>query len=62
MTDNKRWIEKERTARASDTFRIDPELRLCSQWDATTIRKFPLAHWDRVGFQVLDDFCHEHIQ
>lgn len=44
-----------------DTIRLDPERRLCSQWDSTSIRMFPLASWDDMGFQVLDDFCLEHI-
>jgi len=52
---------RKKTARPGDTLRLDPENRLCSQWDATTIRKFPVASWERMGFQVLDDFCHEHI-
>ena len=45
-----------------DELRLDPEQRLCSQWDSTSIRKFPVASWDQMGFQVLDDFCVEHIQ
>ncbi len=49
------------TARSDDSLRLDPEKRLCSQWDSTGIRKFPLAPWGAMGFQVLDDFCHEHI-
>lgn len=53
--------ERKKTARPADSLRLDPEKRLCSQWDATSIRKFPLASWERMGFQVLDDFCHEHI-
>ena len=54
-------VNKKRTARPADILRLDPEKRLCSQWDATSIRKFPLASWDRMGVQVLDDFCQEHI-
>lgn len=45
----------------SDCLRLDPERRLCSQWDTVSIRKFPLASWELVGWQVLDDFCQEHI-
>ncbi|WP_251445939.1 hypothetical protein [Vermiculatibacterium agrestimuris] len=54
-------VKKKRTARPADSLRLDPENRLCSQWDATSIRKFQLASWERMGFQVLDDFCQEHI-
>lgn len=56
------FAEKEKTAQPGDTLRLDPELRLCSEWDATSIRKFRLASWDEMGYQVLDDFCHEHIE
>ena len=42
--------------------RLDPEGRLCSRFDATGIRTYPLASWDKVGFQVLDDCCEDHIQ
>ncbi len=49
------------TAWPSNSFRLDPEKRLCSQWDSTGIRKFPLAFWGQMGFQVLDDFCMEHM-
>ncbi len=42
--------------------RLDPEKRLCPQTDAVSIRKFPLASREEMGFRVLDDFCEEHIQ
>ena len=54
-------VKKKRTSRPADSLRLDPENRLCSQWDATSIRKFPLASWQDMGWQVLDDFCVEHI-
>ncbi|MDE6107407.1 MAG: hypothetical protein K2F83_01865 [Oscillospiraceae bacterium] len=49
------------TAWPRDCLRLDPENRLCSEWDSVTIRKFPLASWNDMGMQVLDDFCLEHI-
>ena len=55
-------VKKAQENTPRDALRLDPEQRLCSQWDSTTIRMFPLASWDDMGFQVLDDFCHEHIQ
>jgi len=55
-------VNREKTAKLGDTLRLDPELRLCSEWDATSIRKFRLASRDQMGFRVLDDFVHEHIQ
>lgn len=56
------FAKREETAKLGDTLRLDPELRLCSEWDATGIRKFQVASWDDMGYQVLDDFCHEHIE
>ena len=52
-----RWA----TAWPRDCLRMDPEHRLCSEWDAVTIRQFPLASWHDLGWQVLDDFGMEHI-
>ena len=54
-------VNRERTAWPTDCLRLDPENRLCSEWDSVTIRKFPLAPWQDMGWQVLDDFCVEHI-
>lgn len=54
-------VEKEKTAWPTDCLRLDPEERLCPQFDATGIRMFSVASWDRMGRQVLDDFCQEHI-
>ena len=36
-------VNRERTAWPTDCLRLDPENRLCSEWDSVTIRKFPLA-------------------
>lgn len=53
--------KRKKTAKPGDSLRLDPEARLCPQFDATGIRMFPVASWDQMGFQVLDDFCQEHI-
>ncbi len=53
--------KRKKTARFGDCLRLEPEKRLCPQFDATGIRMFPVASWDQMGFQVLDDFCQEHI-
>lgn len=54
-------VKREKTVRHGDCLRLDPERRLCPQFDSTGIRTFPVASWDQMGFQVLDDFCQEHI-
>lgn len=42
--------------------RLDPELRLCPQFDSESIALFPVATREEMGFRVLDNFCEEHIQ
>ena len=42
--------------------RLDPELRLCPQFDRESIALFPVASREEMGFRVLDNFCEEHIQ
>ena len=43
-------------------FRLDPEQRVCPQFDAVSIAKFPVAERDSMGFRVLDDCAEEHIE
>lgn len=47
---------KERT-----DLRVDPEKRLCPQFDSTGIALFPVAGHDEMGLRVLDNCCEEHI-
>ncbi len=54
-------IKRKKTAWPEDSLRLNPENRLCPQFDSTGIRKFPVASWKDMGWQVLDDFCQEHI-
>ena len=42
--------------------RLDPEQRLASKFDSTSIAKFPVAEPGKMGFRVLDDCAEEHIQ
>ena len=52
---------RKKTAWPEDSLRLDPENRLCSEWDAVTIREFPVADREEMGGRVLDNFCQEHI-
>ena len=52
---------RKKTAWPDDRLRLDPENRLCSEWDAVTIREFPVADREEMGVRVLDNFCQEHI-
>lgn len=54
-------VNRKKTAMPQDSLRLDPENRLCPQFDSTGIRLFPVASWKRMGFQVLDDCCQDHI-
>lgn len=42
-------------------FLLDPEKRLCAQFDAVSIAKFPIAPRQTMGMRVLDDCAHVHI-
>ena len=44
-----------------DCIRIDPEERLCAEFDYTSIAKFPVAKQTEMGLPILDDCAHEHI-
>ncbi len=43
------------------SLRVDPEQRLCSKFDSTSIAKFPVATPEEMGMRVLDDCAEEHI-
>lgn len=54
--------DKQRALRESgENLRIRPDLRLCSQFDSVSIKKFPMADWEEMGVRVLDNFPEEHI-
>ena len=42
--------------------RLDPEKRLCPEYDAVSVKRYRAASPDKMGFRVLDNFCEEHIQ
>lgn len=52
----------EETAWPEDCLRLEPDKRLCSEWDSVSIRKFPLPAWEEMGVRVLDDCARENIQ
>lgn len=45
-----------------DCVRIDPETRLCPEFDSTSIKLFRAPEPEEMGFRVLDNFPEEHIQ
>ena len=47
---------------ARAVLRLNPEKRLCPQFDALSIAEFPVARRESMGFRVLDNCCEEHQQ
>lgn len=46
---------------SNEDLRLDPELRLCTKFDCTSIAKFPVASRKEMGVRVLDNCAEEHI-
>lgn len=40
--------------------RLDPQTRLCPEFDSTGIRLFPVPDREEMGVRVLDDCAQEH--
>ena len=45
-----------------DCIRLDPEQRLCPEFDSTSIKLFDSPDREEMGVRVLDNFPEEHIQ
>ncbi|MBQ2854619.1 MAG: hypothetical protein IJE81_04000 [Oscillospiraceae bacterium] len=45
-----------------DCVRLDPETRLCPEFDHTSIKLFRAPEPEEMGFRVVDNFPEEHIQ
>ena len=44
-----------------EDLRLNPQLRLCANFDETSIAKFPVAAPKEMGMRVLDNCAEEHI-
>ena len=53
--------EKRRLPSLKGDIRLDPELRLCTKFDATSIAKFHVANRGEMGVRVVDNCAEEHI-
>ncbi len=42
--------------------RLDPEQRLCPEFDSVSIKMFAAPDREEMGVRVLDNFPEEHIQ
>lgn len=54
------WM-KERTAPELPVLRLNPEKRLCPQFDSASIAEFRVAPYGAMGVRVVDNCCEEHI-
>ena len=53
--------EQENGPDLTENLRLDPEKRLCPQFDSTGIALFPVAKRGEMGVRVLDNCCEDHI-
>ena len=44
----------------TDQIRMDPEQRICPEFDHTSIKKFAAPDREEMGVRVLDDCAEEH--
>ena len=56
--------KKDRTIKnpPSENLRLNPEARLCEQFDSLSIKKFSAPDWTEMGFRVLDNTAEENVQ
>ena len=54
--------DRRQTDDTAPVLRLDPEKRLCPEYDAVSVKRYRAASPDKMGFRVLDNFCEEHIQ
>ena len=47
---------------ATDNLRLSPQERLCPQYDDMSIKNYPIASTDKMGFRVKDNCAEENIQ
>lgn len=45
----------------TDQMYLDPEQRICSQFDSTSIANYPIAKPRKMGMRVQDNCAEEHI-
>ena len=54
--------KKARRADATDNLRLDPEQRLTPQFDAVSVKKFPIADAKQMGMRVKDNCAEDNIK
>ena len=56
-----KMLKKRKREPSSEDLRLNPELRLCERFDATSVSKFPDASPGFMGVRVIDNCAEEHI-
>ena len=56
------WGDMMKKEKEQDCIRLDPEQRLCPEFDSTSIKLFDSPDREEMGVRVLDNFPEEHIQ
>ena len=51
----------DRMKKETEDLRLDPEKRLCPEFDEMSIRKTSLPHPTKMGIRVVDNCAEEHI-
>jgi len=46
---------------SGEDLRLNPEQRLCSKFDETSVTKFPVADTSEMGVRVADNCAEEHM-
>lgn len=55
-------VKTMRQKKEMDCIRLDPEQRLCPEFDSVSIKRFAAPDHDEMGVRVVDNFPEEHIQ
>ena len=53
---------KNQKGKEPECVRLDPEQRICPEFDSTSIKLFAAPDREEMGVRVLDNFPEEHIQ
>ena len=54
-------MKRKKEEQPGGNFRLDPEQRLCSKFDSTSIAMFNVSKPGTMGYRVVDDCAEEHM-
>lgn len=59
---DKKKKKTEKNYPEGENLRLNPEARLCEQYDSASIKKYSAPDWTEMGFRVLDNTAEENEQ